>query len=89
MNNAIKHGHAGQIVIRLAADQHQGVLTIQDDGYGIGSIVPGNKGMGLHLMNYRARMVGGSLEVQRVPTGGTLVTCLFPVSPPVGDEGMK
>ncbi|HUD68127.1 MAG TPA: PAS domain S-box protein [Candidatus Sulfotelmatobacter sp.] len=81
VNNAIKHGHARQIVIRLAADQHQGALTIQDDGYGIGSVIPGNKGMGLHLMNYRARMVGGSLEVRRVPTGGTMVTCLFPVMP--------
>src|ERR1700688_3491419 len=89
VNNAIKHGHARQIVIRLAADQHQGALTIQDDGYGIGSIVPGNKGMGLHLMNYRARMVGGSLEVQRVPAGGTIVTCLFPILPPGQDEGAK
>jgi signal transduction histidine kinase len=78
-NNAIKHGHARQIVIRLAADQHQGALTIQDDGYGIGNLTPSNKGMGLHLMNYRAKIVGGSLEVQRVPTGGTVVTCLFPV----------
>jgi PAS domain S-box-containing protein len=85
VNNAIKHGHARQIVIRLAADQHQGALTIQDDGYGIGSVVPGDKGMGLHLMNYRARMVGGSLDVQRVPAGGTVVTCLFPVLPP-GNE---
>jgi PAS domain S-box-containing protein len=80
VNNGIKHGHARHIAIRLAADQSQGVLTIQDDGYGIGSAVPGDKGMGLHLMNYRARMVGGSLEVQRVPTGGTIVTCLFPIS---------
>src|SRR5277367_2547637 len=71
VNNAIKHGHASQIVIRLAADQRQGALTIQDDGYGIGSNVPGNKGMGLHLMNYRAKMVGGSLEVQRSAGGGT------------------
>ena len=80
VNNGIKHGHARQIVIRLAADQNQGVLTIQDDGYGIDSVDPGNKGMGLHLMNYRARMVGGSLEVQKVPAGGTIVTCLFPVA---------
>jgi PAS domain S-box-containing protein len=79
VNNAIKHGHAHQIIIRLAADQHQGALTIKDDGCGIGSVVPGNKGMGLHLMSYRARMIGGSLEVLRVPAGGTIVTCLFPV----------
>jgi two-component system CheB/CheR fusion protein len=89
VNNAIKHGHARQIVIRLAADQRQGALTIQDDGYGISSTVPGNKGMGLHLMNYRAKMVGGSVELQRVPTGGTIVTCLFPVMPPIADEGVK
>src|SRR5580658_6421502 len=85
VNNAIKHGHPRQIVIRLAADQRRGALSIQDDGSGISSTVPGDKGMGLHLMNYRARMVGGSLEVQRVSTGGTMVTCLFPV----GDEGTK
>jgi PAS domain S-box-containing protein len=79
VNNAIKHGRASQIVIGLAADQHQGALTIRDDGCGIGDIAPGNKGMGHHLMNYRARMVGGSLEVQRIATGGTMVTCWFPV----------
>src|ERR1700724_2705410 len=89
VNNAIKHGHARQIVIRLAAAEARGALTIQDDGYGISSTVPGNKGMGLHLMNYRARMVGGSLEIQRVPTGGTIVTCLFPVMPPIADEGVE
>jgi signal transduction histidine kinase len=89
VNNAIKHGHPRQIVIRLAADQRRGALTIQDDGSGISSTDPGNKGMGLHLMNYRAKMVGGSLEVQRVPTGGTIVTCLFPVMPPAGDEEVK
>jgi nitrate/nitrite-specific signal transduction histidine kinase len=36
--------------------------------------------MGLHLMTYRAKMAGGSLEVQRIASGGTMVTCLFPVS---------
>jgi signal transduction histidine kinase len=89
VNNAIKHGHAGQIVIRLAADEVQGALTIEDNGSGIGRIAPGNKGVGLHLMSYRARMVGGSLEVQGVATGGTIVTCLFPVLPRAGDQSRK
>jgi PAS domain S-box-containing protein len=87
VNNAIKHGQPRHIVIRLAADEHQGVLTIQDDGCGIGCGIPGNKGMGLHLMNYRAGMVGGSLEVLRDPTGGTTVTCVFAVLPRVGKKG--
>jgi signal transduction histidine kinase len=89
VNNAIKHGHARHIVMRLAADQQQGVLTIQDDGCGIGNTAPGNKGMGLHLMNYRARMIGGALDVQRVARGGTRVTCLFPVLLRRKGEGMK
>jgi len=80
VNNAIKHGHAHLIDIQLAADEHQGVLTIADDGNGIGNIAAGNKGMGLHLMNYRARMVGGSLDVRRAAGGGTRVSCVFPVN---------
>ena len=78
VNNAIKHGHPSQIVIRLAAAEDQGALTVQDDGCGISGTASGSKGMGLHLMNYRARMIGGSLDVSRVAGGGTLVTCLFP-----------
>ena len=82
VNNAIKHGHARQIAIRLSADRGQGALSICDDGCGIDDTAPGSKGMGLHLMNYRARMVGGSLDVQRVAgAGGTIVTCWFPLNP--------
>jgi PAS domain S-box-containing protein len=96
VNNAIKHGQPKHIVIRLAADQNQGALTIQDDGSGIGDVAAGNKGMGLHLMNYRARIIGGSLEVQRVASGGTVIACLFPVSssslvsssPSIDDDGV-
>ena len=79
VNNAIKHGRARKIVIRLAAIGDEGELTIQDDGCGIAATVPGSKGVGLHLMNYRARMAGGTLEVQRLATGGTMVACQFPI----------
>ncbi len=82
VTNAIKHGLAQQIAIHLSADGQQGSLTIRDDGCGIGDTAPGSKGMGLHLMNYRARMIGGSLEVHRVATGGTLVQCWFPLISP-------
>jgi PAS domain S-box-containing protein len=79
VNNAIKHGHASHIVIRLAANDEQGALTISDNGSGITDLPANNAGMGRHLMSYRARVIGGSLEIQRIPTGGTMVTCLFPV----------
>ena len=40
VNNAIKHGHARNIVIRLAAENGWGTLLISDDGTGI----PENRG---------------------------------------------
>jgi PAS domain S-box-containing protein len=86
VNNAIKHGHAREILIRLAALGQQGTLCIEDNGCGIGKIAPGNKGMGMHLMNHRARMVGGSLEVQPASTGGTVVICMFPILPEAEDD---
>jgi len=35
----------------------------------------GEGGMGLRIMNYRAKMIGGTLQVKRGPMGGTVVTC--------------
>jgi signal transduction histidine kinase len=36
--------------------------------------------MGLHLMAYRARMLGGSLQVAAGPSRGTTVTCRVPLA---------
>lgn len=89
VNNAIKHGHASQILIRLSADLQQGALTIVDNGSGIEDISANNAGMGRHLMNYRSRVIGGSLEIQPAVPGGTVVTCLFPVQVPGNDSTTK
>jgi PAS domain S-box-containing protein len=86
VNNAIKHGHASEIIIRLAANQEQGALTISDNGSGITEVPSNNGGMGRHLMNYRASVIGGSLEIQRAASGGTRVTCIFPVQPPSAES---
>jgi PAS domain S-box-containing protein len=79
VNNAIKHGEAQEVLIRLTAEQGRGRLTIKDDGNGIMENRASNHGMGLHIMNYRAGMLGGSLEIRRDTKSGTIVTCIFPV----------
>ena len=78
VNNAIKHGRAKNIVIRLFAGDTRGTLMIKDDGEGIPE-APAKTGMGLHIMNYRAGMIGGTLEVRRDGARGTFVVCNFPV----------
>ncbi|MGC2501805.1 MAG: PAS domain S-box protein [Silvibacterium sp.] len=78
VNNAIKHGDPLKILIQLTAEQGRGTLVIKDDGKGITENPKGTHGMGLHIMNYRAGMIGGALEIKRDATRGTVVSCIFP-----------
>jgi signal transduction histidine kinase len=79
VNNAIKHGRPQRIYISLWAANGEGTLLVADNGVGIQDSPANRTGMGLNIMGYRARMVGGSLEVRPNPGGGTAVTCIFPL----------
>jgi signal transduction histidine kinase len=86
VNNAIKHGQAQNITISLSASNGQGTLRIENDGGPIPEPLPDGSGMGMQIMHYRARMIGGSLKVGRGKTRGIAISCLFPLSKPLMDE---
>jgi PAS domain S-box-containing protein len=71
--NAVKHAKGDKILIRLTSQEGNVCVTIQDDGIGIPDTI--TNGMGLHIMQYRARMIGGILKIERQITGGTVVVC--------------
>jgi two-component system sensor kinase FixL len=50
-------------------------LSVIDDGIGIPLSANSTSGMGMHIMDYRARTIGGTLTVARGEHGGTLVFC--------------
>jgi PAS domain S-box-containing protein len=79
VHNAIKHGRPQNILIRLTADLGRGTLLVEDDGTGIPKTREHAQGMGLHIMNYRASMIGGTLDVRPGRVRGTAVTCTFPM----------
>jgi signal transduction histidine kinase len=79
VHNAIKHGRPQNILIRLTADPGRGTLLVEDDGTGIPKAREHAQGMGLHIMNYRASMIGGTLDVRPCRVRGTAVTCTFPM----------
>jgi len=85
ISNAIKHGRARKIEIGLSAGDNRGILTIRDDGVGCKKIPASSKGMGHHIMSHRAKMIGGTLDIQSSAPHGTVVTCMFPV----GDAEMS
>lgn len=77
VNNALKHGHCNNISIGLGAVDEEVILTVKDDGVGFPEGVKYSAGMGLHIMNYRAKMIGASLDIRRGAGGGTIVICAF------------
>jgi PAS domain S-box-containing protein len=75
VNNALRHGKARRIDISLAAKGRSVVLTVNDNGRGIPGKLPKRTGMGLHIMRYRAEVIGGALKAEPHPRGGTRVVC--------------
>ncbi len=75
--NAAKHAQAESILLRLReepGEDGQLLLEVIDDGVGISSERRADS-MGLRIMDYRARLIGGFLQVEARPEGGTRVSC--------------
>ena len=82
LKNAIQHGQANQIEIYMGTQGNRFVLEIRDNGVGFdpenlptSAVTDETEGMGLRIMEYRARMIGGTLIVRRQATGGMSVKC--------------
>ena len=74
--NAYRHSEAKHIEIHLRQTDGVVTLRVKDDGIGIGGAWEGKRGLGLHLMKYRAELMNGSLEVKNGLNSGTIVECV-------------
>jgi PAS domain S-box-containing protein len=77
VNNAVRHSKCKQIRLELVTLEDGTTLSIHDDGVGLPAVAKPAKGMGISVMQYRARMIGGSLEIKSSPAG-TSVICRCP-----------
>jgi len=76
VNNAIRHGKAQHITITLTSDEKTLRLSICDDGCGFTGIDinhPSTPGMGIKIMQYRAKQLGAKMEILARKEGGTEV----------------
>jgi PAS domain S-box-containing protein len=78
IHNGITHGEATSIEIELGVNGSNLWLRIQDDGTGFQPEEGRNGGIGLRVMQYRARSIGGNLRVSSEPKRGTEVHCMVP-----------
>lgn len=76
--NIRRHAHAGSVWVRLVAEDHRLVLTVEDDGVGGAP----KEGMGLLSTRERLEAIGGGMSVRSKSTVGTLLTAWVP-----GDKG--
>jgi PAS domain S-box-containing protein len=79
VRNAVTHGRAERIGISLRSQGGKGLLSVRDDGVGLPEPAGACDGIGMQTMAYRARLIGGSLDVRRRARRGTAVTCTFPL----------
>jgi signal transduction histidine kinase len=79
VQNALRHGKPRQIVMSLSQLRERAQLSIEDDGAGLPEEWQSGRGLGTRIMAHRALMIGGELSIEPCPTGGTLVTCSFPL----------
>ena len=88
VENAVRHGisavsSSGEIEVRASVDGGRLVLSVRDDGPGIGAASP-MPGSGTGLANTRERLAqlygsDAGLEIGSAPEGGTLVTVVVPL----------
>jgi signal transduction histidine kinase len=82
LTNAMRHAEATRIEITLDHDGTATLLSIADNGRGLARPIK-SPGMGLRLMRYRAKIIGGMLDVVPRSGGGTVVSCRVPDQEPV------
>jgi signal transduction histidine kinase len=88
VQNAVRHGGAREISMRLVGSADGLTLTVTDNGAGFDVKAVQERGLGLISMRERLEPVGGSLRIHSVPGQGTRVEAVVPVvAAPAADAG--
>lgn len=84
VSNACRHGKPHAVEISMKNDERRLSLAVSDNGCGMDRSPPPGRGIGLSLIQYRANLMGGTLEIETKPGAGTRVICEVPATPPAG-----
>lgn len=79
VSNAVKHGSATKVSVHLASTKSHIRLRVVDNGTGFTENWDSEGGLGVRIMQFRARLIGGNLEISDVPEKGATITCTIPV----------
>jgi PAS domain S-box-containing protein len=82
LSNVLKHARATRVRIQIRSSESDGCVTVEDDGQGFDPAAPPHPAEQPHWghlsMQQRAISLGGELQIDSAPGGGTRVTVRFP-----------
>jgi signal transduction histidine kinase len=79
LNNVVGHAHAKHCEVSVTLASGELVLSVVDDGVGLGQ--PYVSGIGITSMRSRVQALGGTFDLSAAPGGGTLLQARIPVEP--------
>ena len=75
VTNALKHGSPTRITIAFESSSKRSVVSVTNDSQTPSEKPAQETGMGLKIMRYRARLIGGTLTIRPLKSGGMRVRC--------------
>lgn len=84
LNNTLKHAKASRVNVIFERRKEHFFLIVEDDGIGFDpeklliDVTESGKGLGLIGMYERSALVGGSIEIESTPVGGTTIFARVP-----------
>jgi signal transduction histidine kinase len=78
VNNAIKHAQAKNVTISLRHEHGTLTLEIADDGKGLPKSAKVEAGLGLGVMQHRAKLIGAELTIGSKRGQGVVIRCRLP-----------
>ncbi len=83
LTNVARHARAKKVVVELKRDGSTLELVVRDDGVGFDAEAARDEGsgLGLHGIQERVALLGGSVEIESRSGGGTVVRARIPAGP--------
>jgi signal transduction histidine kinase len=79
VSNSVRHGNATVIRMTVTSSGRQMQLRIEDNGKGFPIAAARPEGIGMHVMLYRASVLGGRLSFRNLTPQGAVVEIRYPV----------
>jgi signal transduction histidine kinase len=78
IHNSSRHARARSVDVEVRREQHRVRFTVRDDGSGFDP--RSVRGLGILGMEERVRRLGGSIEIDSSPGGGTTIRAELPLN---------